>query len=218
MGYNGHRHRKGSANMVGREIERRNIEERLPIAPPSEGVSYKDDGSIRMKDGKRESFCRKVASGVDPLEAWYVAFRDEQGRERDKRRQALTLKHREELREDVQKRIEWLKNYDVETKVTRRVKFDQIEQMMETARQRYLSEAKGGGSYQEGKLYLELKREHDAMAGDARKSQHQSVSINLDVGKILGSDHLKEMYVKLGITKQQVAKPVEGEVIDGTAD
>ena len=120
MGSVGHRHRAGSMNYDGRKLairaaedaaaeeERRAKEEYLVKVRVRGGGEVEYDGRDPIPRANLESFSRKVADGMNSLEAFYQAHCDERGMKRWKKSTASPERSKWLKRPDVQARIKYL--------------------------------------------------------------------------------------------------------------
>lgn len=211
MGYTGHRHRKGSADITGRGLQERAKESRK-VVPLSNAAALLDDGSVVLKDRKRESYAKKVAGGMDKEEAWQLAFRDEVGKERAGNTRVKQYVARGDKEEELNKRIEWLRRNDIEAKISHRDKVSDYEQMMEKAKSEFMAGEKASPQY--AKVYLDLEKRHDELVSGGTFTAKQTISIKISgMDTLLNSTFAQEMRRQLGIKPREEKKAI-GEVVD----
>lgn len=208
MGSVGHRHRKGSANADGRLLLAGKEGDGLFIGGGSvdigEGevdvgeveVLEKGDGSVALSDVRRERYCRKVADGVEPLEAWQQAFCDEEGKEREKKSNANVYRWRCSEREEVKLRIKWLSEEECESGITKKRKRSMLDALLEKTYERamsYEASAKDVGAC------LDVMARHDMVHGDVVKPELKVVFPQLEA--IFGAAATAMTEKRLGIGK-----------------
>lgn len=149
-------------------------------------------GAKVLEDRRRESYCQLVASGVEELEAWQVAFCDECGKPRQKRTSALSSRAKCGKRAEVVARLSWLRERNAEkARLSREEKLAITEDVIRGLKRDFDSGERGKTV---GDLMAALVR-HDAMTG---VRDGGGVKITLDLGSLTkGVDGLVE--ARLGI-------------------
>lgn len=173
-----------------------------PIIP--EAVVPVEDGSLELGDKRKESYCQKIISGVEQLEAYWQAFCDEEGKERCKRSLALSNRHRVGTSADVMARISYLnRTSEGASRITRAQKKNMLDDLLEKSFEKAMSEH---ASPKEVSVCLDVMARHDMMNGDINKPKVVIEFAGID--KILGDAAFKAIEKRLGI------KQAEGEVIE----
>lgn len=204
MGSIGHRHRKGSMNSDGRRIFSakedaaggvlcEDVGGELSLV----GAAGVANGSEVLSDVRRERYCRKVADGVEPLEAWQQAFCDEEGKEREKKSNANVYRWRCAEREEVKLRIKWLSEEEVESGITKKRKRSMLDSLLEKVYEKAMSE---GASAKDVGACLDVMARHDMVHGDVVKPELRVVFPQLDT--IFGAAATALTEKRLGIVKE----------------
>jgi hypothetical protein len=204
MGSVGHRHRKGSLNADGRKIAEAVKLSGIGVSPVPSIVPVVDDGSLELKDRRKESYCQKIVQGVEQLEAYWQAFCDEEGIERSKRSTALGNRHKVGSSSEVIARIGYLNRVsEGASRISRSQKKNMLDDLLEKSFQKAMSEH---ASPKEVSVCLDVMARHDMMNGDINKPKVVIEFAGID--KILGDAAFAAIEKRLGI------KHAEGEVID----
>lgn len=212
MGQVGHRHRKNSLDMTGRQIAMRRAEEKKPILKTEEDLMVGGEaGSVALEHRQRESFCKHMAGGMDKIEAWFLSHRDEVGKERGSRAVANSAVHKLMKIQAITDRINWLAKGDTGCKMDLATKNQKLEHLMEKL-EKECEERKASPHY--FKMWLEYKKEHDAVQG-IRNGGKQEVSIKITgLDRMLSAEFTKKMRGMLELDKKD-EQDAQGEVIDG---
>lgn len=215
MGSVGHRHRKGSMNADGRKLLMTREEGCLSVGG-GVGEGESERGSVELKDLRRERYCRKVVDGVEPLEAWYLSFCDEEGKERIKRSSALSARFKTGNLPEVQERMRYLSEHpfgrdgdgdggsdddgdgdDGGGVITKKRKRAMLDSLLEKTYEVAMSE---GASAKDVSACLDVMARHDMVHGDVVKPKLEVVFPQLDA--IFGGAALKAVEGRLGIEKK----------------
>lgn len=209
MGSVGHRHRKGSMNADGRKLLMTREEGCLSVGG-GVGEGERERGSVELKDLRRERYCRKVVDGVEPLEAWYLSFCDEEGKERIKRSSALSARFKTGNLPEVQERMRYLSEHpfgsdgdgsrddgDGGGVITKKRKRAMLDSLLEKTYEVAMSE---GASAKDVSACLDVMARHDMVHGDVVKPKLEVVFPQLDA--IFGGAALRAVEGRLGIEKK----------------
>lgn len=215
MGSVGHRHRKGSMNADGRKLLMTREEGCLSVGG-GVGEGESERGSVELKDLRRERYCRKVVDGVEPLEAWYLSFCDEEGKERIKRSSALSARFKTGNLPEVQERMRYLSEHpfcsdgdgdggsdddgdggDGGGVITKKRKRAMLDSLLEKTYEVAMSE---GASAKDVSACLDVMARHDMVHGDVVKPKLEVVFPQLDA--IFGGAALRAVEGRLGIEKK----------------
>lgn len=210
MGSVGHRHRDGSLNADGRRIALARSSEDKNTVGGDVSSFVGESGSIPLKDGRKERYCQKVVSGVEPLEAWWQSFCDDEGKERYKRATALSWRSRCGNSPDVMERVDWLrKTVGRCSSITKEEKQEMLDTLLKTTYERAMSD---DASAKEVSAFLDTLARHDLVNGDVIKPKLEIVFPQLD--SILGGAAIKAVERRLGIGVKRLPDGGGGEVLD----
>lgn len=210
MGSVGHRHRKGSMNYDGMKIAARKDE----LKPVSAGESSVEPGSVKLDDDRAERYCVKVSEGIDPLEAWQMAYRDEEGIPRLKKSSANAGRWRVGYKPEVLERIRFLSSKgvvessdaveapDEGTRFTKAKKRRMLDDLLEeTYKRAYSSDA----TAKDVGAFLDVMARHDLIYGEIVKPKLEVVFPQLDA--IFGKTAVEAVEGRLGV--KRIALPGE---------
>lgn len=198
---------------MGNEVEQK------WVSGGNRGIPLDDlrGGEDPLTDPKRERFCQGAVSGADTLELYWVLWKDEEGKPRNKKATALSQRSKIMKEPKVVERIKFLRGENaLFAKLSREEKLKITEEVIAGLRADFRSGMRGKTVTD---LMSALQR-HDAMVGDQEKP---TLKIELGLGSLLENvEKLVEERQKKALEdgrsesdkKADAAKPVEGEVLD----
>lgn len=167
-------------------------------------------GSVPLEDSRAESYCQKIVSGIEQLEAFWQAYYDEEGLERSKKASALSRRSQIGSKTEVINRISWLnKTSEGASRITRAQKKNMLDDLLEKSFEKAMSDH---ASPKEVSVCLDVMARHDMMNGDISKPKVVIEFAGLD--SILGEAAFKAIESRLGI-KQAEGEVIEAETVKG---
>jgi hypothetical protein len=189
------------------------------VIDKDKGVTFDEinAGSEALADSRRERYCQGVASGANPLELYWVLWKDEAGIPRNRRATAIAQKSKILKEPKMVARLKFLRGENaVFAKLGREEKLKITEEVIAGLRADFRAGVRGKTV---NDLLCALQR-HDQMTGETEKP---TLKIELGLGSLLENvDRLVEERQKAALEAKESesdkviakAKPVSGEVIN----
>ncbi len=168
-------------------------------------------GSQPLKEARRERYAQYCASGLESLESYLRAFKDDEGAPRCKKSTAKSSAHKIRKQKEVSERIAYLQRENAGVaRIDREAKLKITEEVISGLREDF---RKGERGKTVNDLMSALQR-HDLMTGEGEKP---SLEIKLNFGGLIsGIEKLVESRLGLVGSGKSIDLPVarDGEVVD----